>query len=92
MRAAPRQRAKIRAASEADAQRKPQAFAIEGPIVLDEAVHPRQPAAAAAAGAAPAAPPPQEPAANAAADMQIVDIPPSAPAPPSRPSGRVGAG
>ncbi|MCC8362013.1 hypothetical protein LK996_02795 [Lysobacter sp. A6] len=55
--AAPRQRARIRSATPADAQRKPQAFAIEGPVVLDEAVHPAPPAAM----AAPAAPPPPSP-------------------------------
>jgi hypothetical protein len=68
-------------ADQEERQEKPQAF-VAPPIVLDEAVHPRQPAAAAAA--APAAPSPQEPGANAAADMQIVDIPPSASAPAMR--------
>jgi hypothetical protein len=48
---APRQRAKIRAATRADEQQKPHAFAIDSPIVLDEAVHPAPPAA-------PAPPPP----------------------------------
>ena len=74
-------RAVIRPPTQEERQEKPQAF-VAPPIVLDEAVHPRQPAAAAAA--APAAPSPQEPGANAAADMQIVDIPPSASAPAMR--------
>jgi len=54
---APRQRAKIRTATREDAQAKPQAFATESPIVLDEAVHP--------APAAPMAPPPPAPPAQA---------------------------
>lgn len=57
--AAPRRRANIRPATRADEQQKPQSFAMEPPIVLDEAVHP-----APAAAAAPAAPP--------AADVEVV--------------------
>ena len=78
-------RAAVRPPTEEERNEKPQAF--EAPaIVLDEAVHPRQQAAA----AAPAPPPPAE-AANAAADMEVLELPPNAPAPAAAPAAKAAA-
>lgn len=78
--AAPRQRAHIRSATPADAQRKPQAFAIEGPIVLDEAVHPAPPA--------PPAPPPPAAAMQA---MERADAATATQAAPAAAAAKVGS-
>ena len=73
--AAPRQRAKIRSATRADEERKPQAFAIEGPIVLDEAVHPAPPAPPAPPAAPPAPAAPRMQAMESAAAPQAATAP-----------------